>query len=129
MDPGRIALEGVQLLNWPLSRKDNALKLASGIDIQEVQEGTGAEVVRGSNVTIMWRGTLNHGDEFGSGESTFRAGGREVIAGLSRGVIGMRVGGTRRIRVGPHLGYRDESVPGIPANAVLSFEVKVLSLN
>ena len=49
-----------------------------------------------------------------------------MVAGLSRGVIGMRVGGVRRLRVSPHLGYGDQAVPGVPANAVLVFEVELL---
>ena len=51
-----------------------------------------------------------------------------MFAGLFYGVEGMRVGGTRRIRVAPHLGYREEGVPGIiPPNALLTVEVHVLS--
>lgn len=102
------------------------MKLASGIDIEDVVVGAGEVASCGSIVSIKWRGTLNKGDEFGGGESTFRAGSREVVAGLSRGVVGMRVGGTRRIRVSPHLSYGDHAVPGIPANAVLNFEVELL---
>jgi len=51
-----------------------------------------------------------------------------MIAGLERGVIGMRVGGTRRIRFGPHLGYGDTTVPGVPARAVLKFEITLQSV-
>ena len=100
--------------------------MASGIEIEEVAVGNGAVVERGQLVSVRWRGTLNRGDPFGSGEVSFRAGGREVVAGLSRGVIGMRVGGMRRLRVSPHLGYRERAVPGVPANAVLVFEVELL---
>jgi FKBP-type peptidyl-prolyl cis-trans isomerase len=46
-----------------------------------------------------------------------------VVAGLELGV-----GGTRRLRVSPHLGYRGQAVPGVPANAVLNFEVELLRL-
>lgn len=100
--------------------------MASGIDIEEVTVGDGPVAERGQVVSVRWRGTLNRGDPFGSGETSFRAGGREVVAGLSRGVIGMRVGGVRRLRVSPHLGYRDQAVPGVPANAVLNFEVELV---
>ena len=40
----------------------------------------------------------------------------------------MRVGGVRRLRASPHLGYRDQAVPGVPADAVLNFEVKLLGV-
>jgi FKBP-type peptidyl-prolyl cis-trans isomerase len=52
-----------------------------------------------------------------------------VIPGLEYGVEGMRVGGKRRLRVGPHLGYREEGVPGVvPANAVLEFHVTLVGI-
>lgn len=51
-----------------------------------------------------------------------------MFAGLFYGVQGMRVGGTRRIRVAPHLAYREAGVPGVvPPNALLVVEVQVLS--
>lgn len=99
--------------------------MPTGVDIEDTTVGSGPAVERGQIVTIRWRGTLNRGDSFGEGEVFFKAGGREVVAGLSHGVIGMRVGGVRRLRVSPHLGCRDQAVPGVPANAVLNFEVEV----
>jgi FKBP-type peptidyl-prolyl cis-trans isomerase len=103
--------------------------MASGIKIEDLVIGTGPQVERGQAVTIRWRGLLNRGDEFGNGEVSFVAGSRQVILGLSRGVIGMRVGGVRRIRVSPHLGYRDRGAGGMPANAVMVFEVKLLGID
>ena len=51
-----------------------------------------------------------------------------LVAGLFYGMQGMRVGGTRTLRVAPHLAYRAQGVPGvIPANALLTIEVTVLS--
>ncbi|HVX95693.1 MAG TPA: FKBP-type peptidyl-prolyl cis-trans isomerase [Polyangia bacterium] len=51
-----------------------------------------------------------------------------MFAGLFYGVEGMRVGGTRRIRVAPHLGYREVGVPGVvPPNALLTVEVYVVA--
>ena len=52
----------------------------------------------------------------------------QMIAGLFYSVEGMKIGGTRRIRVGPHLAYRDTGVPGwIPPNALLIIEVAILA--
>ena len=51
-----------------------------------------------------------------------------MFAGLFYGVDGMRVGGTRRLRVAPHLAYRKAGVPGvIPPNALLTVEIEVVS--
>lgn len=51
-----------------------------------------------------------------------------MFAGLFYGVEGMRVGGTRRIRVAPHLAYREAGVPGVvPPNALLTVEIHVVA--
>jgi len=51
-----------------------------------------------------------------------------MFAGLFYGVDGMRVGGTRRIRVAPHLGYRETGVPGVvPPHALLTVEIHVVA--
>ncbi len=52
---------------------------------------------------------------------------RSFISGLFYGIDGMRVGGTRRLEIAPHLGYGEQGVPGIiPGNAVLIAEVTVV---
>jgi len=52
---------------------------------------------------------------------------RSLVSGLFYGVEGMRVGGTRRLEIGPHLAYGDRGVPGvIPAGAVLTAEITIL---
>ena len=52
---------------------------------------------------------------------------RSLVNGLFYGVDGMRVGGTRRLEIAPHLGYGDRGVPGvIPAAAVLTAEITIL---
>ena len=51
-----------------------------------------------------------------------------LIAGLFYGMQGMHVGGTRTLRIAPHLAFGEQGVPGvIPANALLTIEVTVLS--
>ena len=52
---------------------------------------------------------------------------RSLINGLFYGVEGMRVGGTRRLEIAPHLAYGDRGVPGvIPPGAVLTVEITIL---
>jgi FKBP-type peptidyl-prolyl cis-trans isomerase FkpA len=110
----------------------------SGLKVEDLTIGNGAEAVKGKTVTIQVVGRLSRGDIFVSTFAygrpwKFQAGGRKAIAGLSKGVLGMRVGGKRRLRVSPHLGYRDQSIPAnelfqisIPPNSVLIFEVELL---
>ena len=57
-------------------------------------------------------------------EHTTRLGSRQAVAGVEHALLGMKVGGYRRVRISPHLAYRDKGVPGfIPADAVLVVEV------
>jgi FKBP-type peptidyl-prolyl cis-trans isomerase len=50
-----------------------------------------------------------------------------MINGLFYGIEGMRVGGTRRLRISPHMAFGGKGLPGtIPANAVLVVECSVL---
>ena len=60
--------------------------------------------------------------------TTLRVDRVSMFPGLFYGVEGMRVGGRRRLRVAPHLAYREAGIAGvIPANAMLTVEVEVVS--
>jgi FKBP-type peptidyl-prolyl isomerase-like protein len=60
--------------------------------------------------------------------TTLRVDRVSMFAGLFYGVEGMRVGGTRRLRVAPHLAYREAGLPGIiPPNALLTVEIEIVS--
>lgn len=102
--------------------------MRKGVGIEEIELGEGDVARRGATVTIRYDGFLARGDAFQLGAvESFVLGGRRVVAGLEYGVEGMRAGGRRRIRVGPHLGYGARGVPGrVPANALLTFEVELL---
>ena len=52
---------------------------------------------------------------------------RSMMNGLFYGIDGMRVGGTRRLEIAPHLAYGDKGVPGmIPENALIISEITIL---
>ena len=99
-----------------------------GVEFEDLAVGDGPVAGRGASVEVEYTLALNKGDVVESEKRyQFRLGERRVAPGLEYGVEGMRVGGERRIRVGPHLAYRDRSIPGkVPANAVLEFRVKLL---
>jgi FKBP-type peptidyl-prolyl cis-trans isomerase len=94
--------------------------------------GTGAEAKKGSAISVHYVGTLTDGTVFDSSREraqpfSFMIGQGKVIRGWEQGVIGMKVGGKRKLVVPPHLGYgEDGSPPKIPGNATLIFEIELL---
>lgn len=59
---------------------------------------------------------------------TFKLGAGEVISGWDIGIAGMQVGGERRLTIPAKLAYGSQSLPGIPANSTLTFDVKLLEI-
>ena len=100
--------------------------------------GTGAEALNGRRVVVNYTGWLyvtttadNKGTQFDTGAAYPRPvlGGGGVIVGFDRGIIGMRVGGKRRVVIPPELGYGTAGFgAAIPGNATLIFELDLLSV-
>jgi FKBP-type peptidyl-prolyl cis-trans isomerase len=59
--------------------------------------------------------------------SEFRIDRRSLMNGIFYGIDGMRVGGTRKLEIAPHLAYGERGVPGVvPPGAVLIAEITIL---
>ena len=103
------------------------------LKIEDTQVGTGQEVKNGDTVVIHYKGTLTDGTKFDSsydrGEPfETQIGVGEVIKGWDLGVVGMKVGGKRKLTIPPSLGYGDQAIGQIPANATLIFEVELIGI-
>ena len=104
------------------------------LEVTDVSSGTGVAAQRGDGLAIHYRGTLENGKEFDSsyprGETLdFTLGAGELIKGMDEGLVGLKVGGKRRLRIPPNMGYGAGGVPGvIPPNAVLIFEVELMAI-
>jgi len=94
--------------------------------------GTGTAAINGSQVTVAYTGWLHDatrpdakGTQFDSNTSfSFRLGTGAVIRGWDIGVVGMRVGGQRRLVIPPDLAYGSGgSPPRIGPNNTLVFDV------
>lgn len=109
-------------------------KRDEGLVLEDLQIGTGQSVEMGDEVKVHYVGRLEDGTEFDSsrnrpGAFAFTLGKGMVIRGFERGMIGMRVGGVRRIRIPWRLAYGEQgSPPRIPSKANLIFEIELLDL-
>lgn len=104
------------------------VRRASGMYVQDLQMGTGAVATRGRTVIVRYSGFLADGKMFDSGEVSVTLGSNKTIRAWEEGLLGMRVGGRRRIVVPPTMGYGAKgSGDVIPPNAVLVFDMEMMS--
>ena len=100
--------------------------------IEDLKVGEGSEVVKYNIVTVNYTGWLTDGTKFDSslnpGRSPFRftVGGGQVIKGWDEGLLGMKVGGKRKLTIPPSMGYGNQDMGVIPSNSTLIFEIDLL---
>jgi len=121
------------------------MKRLSGLKLLEEQEGRGNPAQKGDRVVYNSRIFLNKGGEVQIQARQIEQlpkdmirvvdgvsfvdhktvlGARQSIAGVEHTLMGMKVGGYRKVRISPHLAYRDQGIPDlIPPVAVLICEV------
>lgn len=119
----------------PMSQTKGAkMTTASGLQFEEIVEGTGVSPKVGQRVTVHYVGTLTNGTKFDASRDrnqpfTFTIGQGQVIKGWDEGVLSMKVGGKRNLTIPPDLGYGARGAGGvIPPNATLLFEVELLGV-
>ena len=105
----------------------------SGLEITDLIVGEGAEASIGQTVKVHYRGMLKDGTQFdasyGRRPFSFPLGTGQVIQGWDEGLVGMKVGGKRRLVIPPELGYGSRGASNvIPPNAFLTFEVELLGV-
>ncbi len=120
--------------------------LKKGLELLSEQDGGGTPVLRHSFYRIKLRMWLHRGepvrwsDPWGLVDkgayleddgtvlvTDVRVDRVFLVAGLFYGIQGMNVGGTRLLRIAPHLAYGEKGLQGIiPPNAVLTAELSVI---
>ena len=105
----------------------------SGLEIVDINVGYGKQARSGNMISVNYIGSLVNGKEFdssyGRGPFQFPLGAGMVIKGWDEGVVGMKVGGKRRLIIPSNLGYGNRGVGGIPANSTLIFDIELLEVN
>ena len=118
-------------LNVDLSQ---STKLNSGMYIRDLTVGTGTVVTSTSTLSVYYEGFLANGDRFDSRlspqdpYSPVRLGTNSVIPGWDLGLVGMKAGGKRQLIIPPELGYGPYGLGRVPGNAVLVFNVEIVSV-
>jgi protein-disulfide isomerase len=107
---------------------------ANGLVLKDVVVGTGREVKSGDRVEVHYVGTFTDGKEFDSSRKrsspfSFEVGKGTVIKGWEQGLVGMKVGGRRKLTIPPDLAYGDKGVGStIPPKSTLLFDIELLSI-
>jgi peptidylprolyl isomerase len=103
--------------------------------IEEITLGEGEEAKPGQTAVVHYVGVgVSSGEEFDASWNRgdpfdFPLGAGHVIKGWDQGVVGMRVGGRRRLVIPSHLGYGERGAGGVIApNETLIFVVDLLEL-
>ena len=112
----------------------NSTNMTDQLQITDLVIGTGEESKTGDTVSVHYVGTLLNGTKFDSSKDRgepfeFTLGQNRVIQGWEQGVLGMKVGGTRKLVIPPSLGYGSADMGTIPPNSTLIFEVELLAIN
>jgi FKBP-type peptidyl-prolyl cis-trans isomerase FkpA len=113
----------------------------ANLEVGDLQDGSGVPITAGRKAVVQYTGWLyetsapdKKGKEFDSsrhGGQPFRftVGAGEVIKGWDQGILGMKVGGRRRLTIPADLGYGDIGAGGaIPPGASLVFDIELVAI-
>jgi FKBP-type peptidyl-prolyl cis-trans isomerase FkpA len=111
---------------------DKMTKTSTGLRYRDLEVGTGPVVKEHMDIGVVYTGWLTNGVKFDSTAAgqkplTIPIGRGRVIKGWDEGIIGMRVGGRRQLIVPSELAYGSNRAGLIPPDAVLVFDVRVIS--
>jgi FKBP-type peptidyl-prolyl cis-trans isomerase FkpA len=135
--------QGTQAVTPPATSAASSNLSATVKELQktDIKQGTGAEALSGKPVLVHYTGWLydsaapeGKGSKFDSSRDRgvpfgFFLGSGKVIKGWDEGVVGMKVGGQRRLVIPPQLGYGERGAGGvIPPNATLIFDVELVEV-
>jgi len=124
---------GAETSPVPVASATASTDMNDQLQIQDEIVGTGSEAVTGKTVTVNYVGTFTNGTKFDSSYDRnqpfpFTLGAGQVISGWDQGVVGMKVGGKRKLIIPPSLGYGPNDYNGIPGNSTLVFEIELLKV-
>ena len=108
--------------------------MSEALEITDIVIGTGDTPKKGQMVSVHYTGTLEDGTKFDSSLDRgvpieFKFGVGQVIQGWDDGLATLKVGGKRKLRIPPHLGYGARGAGStIPPHATLLFTVELVAI-
>ena len=108
--------------------------MSDELQIEDIVQGDGKAVVKGALITTHYRGQLEDGTTFDSSHERGKPfqcviGTGRVIKGWDQGLMGMKVGGKRKLFVPSHLAYGERQIgEHIKPNSNLLFEIELLEV-
>lgn len=112
----------------------NEITTKGELVIEDIIVGSGAEAKQYDILTVDYTGKLEDGKVFDSSKNPgrdpfrFTVGAGQVIKGWDEGIVGMKVGGKRKLTIPPEMGYGSRDMGVIPPNSTLIFEVDLLEI-
>ena len=112
----------------------DSIEVGTSLEVEDLSNGTGDMVEAGDTVTVHYLGTLTDGTVFDASwrrgtPFTTTIGVGMVIQGWDQGIVGMREGGRRLLKIPSDLAYGEQgSGGGIPPNTPLLFVVDLLRI-
>lgn len=107
-------------------------RTSSGLYWQDTKEGTGQAAVAGNTIRVHYTGWLPDGTMFetsreeGKTSIEFPLGVGLVIRGWDEGIVGMKIGGRRKLVIRPELAYGRSGKGPIPPLTTLIFDVELV---
>lgn len=129
-----VAAAGCKSGGSDAAKSDKAAKGLTKLVIADPKVGTGDPVKLGDEVTVIYTGRLENGHVFDSNDKPDGAGfhvtvgAGSVIKGWDQGLIGMKLGGKRKLSIPAALAYGKKSQGEIPSNSDLYFDIELVSL-
>ncbi|WP_410211349.1 FKBP-type peptidyl-prolyl cis-trans isomerase [Aquirhabdus sp.] len=107
--------------------------MSNELQVIDLLVGEGKACVKGALITTQYTGQLEDGTVFDSSYDRGQPfqcviGTRRVIQGWDQGLMGMKVGGKRKLLVPAHFGYGERQMGKIPPNSNLIFEIELLEV-
>lgn len=125
----------IETINYAPSLDVNFARMSKtpgGVYYRDIELGNGPVIKARDDLKVHYTGWLTNGVQFDANTNdqpplTVPFGRGRVIKGWDEGLVGMRVGGRRQLIVPSELGYGSAHAGVIPPDAVLVFDIRILS--